>query len=167
MGGIKTMKEVYKDMEGVYQKIEKELLEMGAIKVAENTDKPSIIITGKAYQPDIDLPEFASDQEDPLYWFISKNLHFGDDTLIIEALQNSYMSPLIERVFLSKRESLQDLILKNSVVTGISYETEVNLYPSLTFVIVDNSKGTLEEIIEYVKERNYLFRFRAYSIPES
>ena len=38
------MKEGYKDMDGVYEKIERELLEMGAIKVAENTNNPKIII---------------------------------------------------------------------------------------------------------------------------
>ena len=172
------MKEGYKDMDGVYETIERELLEMGAIKVAENTDKPKIIVIGRAYQPryqpsiqpSIGPLEPVSHQEDLLYRFIINNFHSGDDTLIVEeVLEDPYMCLFCLKMggFLYERERLQDLIYKNSFVTGLFYDTGENPFPSLTFVIVDNSKGTLEELIGYMKEdtrKNPLLQFRAYNI---
>jgi len=159
-------------MDGVYEKIERELLEMGAIKVAENTNNPKIIIIGKAYQPSTGPLESISCQKDPLYRFITNNFHSDDDTLIIEEvveILDPYMCLLSLKMegFLLKRESLQDLIFKNSIVTGLFYDTGEYPYPSLTFVIVNNSNGSLEEIIEEMKKdtrKNPLLLFRAYNI---
>lgn len=166
------MEKIYEGMEEAYQKIEKiekELLEMGAIKVAEKTGKPRTmnIVIGTEYQQNKEPLEFAFNQKDPLCMFISENFDFDYDRLIIEDKKDLDMPPMMRhpiarKTFLSKRESLQDLILKFSVVNGIAYETGVISSPSLTFVIVDNSKGSLEETIEYMKRK--VSPFIAYNV---